>query len=804
MTNSTTRQSVADGLSFPLWKGGSRPRGMGLSARVALGTAALLFVASFVIIAIALWRLENEMTAVISNQQSALLQQTADHLAQRLQTRRAVMAALARRIAHQRITTPAALHAFIEQQESTGVLFDDFIVTNANGDVLSRLRGLNAPINVSDRNYFKRTLESRTSFVSEPVYSRASGEAVMVLSEPVFDLDERLVFVLLGSISLESRNFLSQIGRRVGDGGYQYLMTTDGVYVAHPNQGLVLQSVDRTLDPNLAQLRALAGFEGTITTTQATVTFKRIDDTPWIAAAVTPASEVQAPILALRRQAFAIAAAFAALLMPLAWWITRHQMRPLVALRDRIRRMRRDLMIEIDDAPQGGGELGDLSREFVELMRERRYAEQGLRQQRALLQSVNDALPLGLFHCDPHGQCIYVNHTYERITGLTSEQCMGEGWVKAVHADDRAALFKRWNHFTQHGHVYNGEHRMVRPDGSMSWVSVHAAPIMIDNALHGYVGSVEDITARREADRALRASELRVRTITDALPVLVGFFDAAQRYRFVNRAYERWFDRPADDIVGNTICELMGEAQYRPIERYITRALAGECVIYDREFGANETWQCQECTLIPQFDEDGATVLGCHVMTRDVTAAKLEERRLARLAEIDSLTGLANRAGFDAHLSGALRRSRETERFTALMYLDLDRFKSINDTWGHGAGDRLLRAFATRLCAALRTTDIVARLGGDEFAVIVEGLNDARTAERLAEKIVLAMEEPFELDPQWPPLIVTTSIGVAFTNGRDCDPHELVQQADAMLYEVKNSGRNGYRVTGVACGGVVV
>ena len=195
---------------------------------------------------------------------------------------------------------------------------------------------------------------------------------------------------------------------------------------------------------------------------------------------------------------------------------------------------------------------------------------------------------------------------------------------------------------------------------------------------------------------------------------------------------------------------------------------------------------------IPQLAADGRTVLGFHAVVSDITRQKLEERRLIELARVDPLTGLVNRSGFELRVAEAMDRCRSTGALMALMYLDIDRFKQINDVFGHNAGDTLLREFSSRLSQTLRSSDTVARLGGDEFTVIMEGLPRPEVASTVAAKIVQAMRAPFVIEHQT--LHVTTSIGLAFYQGDATTVEALVKQADVMLYQAKGAGRNNFQV----------
>lgn len=177
----------------------------------------------------------------------------------------------------------------------------------------------------------------------------------------------------------------------------------------------------------------------------------------------------------------------------------------------------------------------------------------------------------------------------------------------------------------------------------------------------------------------------------------------------------------------------------------------------------------------------------------DVSARKSLEQRLLHQATHDVLTGLPNRSLFHDRLSQAIARCARGGTLMAVMYLDIDKFKGINDTLGHDMGDQLLRAFSRRLVDCVRATDTVARLGGDEYAVVLESLELRKNGERIAEKIVMAMRPEFMLENR--PLSITTSIGIVFYQGKvEISQDQLIKQADEALYQAKGAGRNNYKI----------
>jgi diguanylate cyclase (GGDEF)-like protein/PAS domain S-box-containing protein len=307
------------------------------------------------------------------------------------------------------------------------------------------------------------------------------------------------------------------------------------------------------------------------------------------------------------------------------------------------------------------------------------------------------------------------------------------------------------------------------------------------------MGYAQDITAMRAVELALQLSEQRLRTVADTLPLKIAYIDAQQRFVFVNEAFRRAY-ADGDDVGGALVSDVLGAERYARREPYLLRALAGERVVFEDEEGEGDDYQCVEVTFIPETAEKNGSVVGVHAMVQDITSKKREERRLIHLARIDPLTGLMNRAGFYERLETAISRSREKEWLLAVFYVDIDRFKLVNDTHGHAVGDALIRSFATRLGENVRASDAVARLGGDEFIVVMEGIPDIKRVRTIATKLVMAMSRPFELRSEGLTLSMGASIGVAAGQACQLAAPQLVARADAMLYEAKQAGRGTYRL----------
>jgi diguanylate cyclase (GGDEF)-like protein/PAS domain S-box-containing protein len=330
-------------------------------------------------------------------------------------------------------------------------------------------------------------------------------------------------------------------------------------------------------------------------------------------------------------------------------------------------------------------------------------------------------------------------------------------------------------------------------DGAERHVSISGDPVVdASGAFRGYRGVGTDITARKQAEQALRDSAEKLRLFADNVPAMTVSYDENLRCRFANKAFAEFFGFTVKNILGKHVREVVGEDGYREMEGNLVQVLQGHPVTYQRTHTLqNGEIGHLEINLLPQIGDQGQT-LGCFAVTTDITEHKLAEERIQRVAHHDSLTGLPNRLLFNDRLNQAISLAKRDSRQFALLYLDLDRFKPVNDTLGHTAGDELLQGVAARIRHQVRESDTVARVGGDEFTVILPNIARREEAETVARKIIAALAMPFQLGSQKHSVEIGASIGVAVypTDTRDADA--LVTAADTAMYSAKQAG-NSFR-----------
>ncbi|WP_431264574.1 diguanylate cyclase domain-containing protein [Roseateles chitinivorans] len=286
-------------------------------------------------------------------------------------------------------------------------------------------------------------------------------------------------------------------------------------------------------------------------------------------------------------------------------------------------------------------------------------------------------------------------------------------------------------------------------------------------------------------------SERRLRTIADNLPVLISYIDSEERLRFLNATFRTWMGMEPEAALGRTLLEVIGPVLHAQRQPFLKAALAGVRQRFETRSETNGVARDMLAEYVPDLRPDGS-VAGVYTLATDITPFKQVERELDQLSRVDPLTGLPNRRQFESRLSESIARTRRNQRTMALMFMDLDHFKQINDSLGHAAGDVVLRAFSDRVRGAIRETDQLCRLAGDEFVLILENLHSPQEATLVAEKVLEVVKAPLTLQGQ--ALQLSTSIGIACHDGGAEGDVALLGRADDALYAAKAAGRGGWRL----------
>lgn len=400
--------------------------------------------------------------------------------------------------------------------------------------------------------------------------------------------------------------------------------------------------------------------------------------------------------------------------------------------------------------------------------------------------------PFAVYTLDREHRFAFVNQKMARQLGVDADALVGAPSDRFIVPENRA-MTEAYFREALAGQAVAYNNRVVNAKGESEDLSVVLFPVLVGGEVTHVLAFAENITERKRFERELYESREKLQLILDTVPLWVFWKDRDSVYQGANRrALEAAGVERQEQIVGLTDDALSWSrfaGVYRDEDRRVIES--GEPSLNNQQpyqlGDGSPGWV--EVSKVPLRDEDG-NIVGLLGVAHDITENKRMEVELLRRANHDSLTGLPNRAFFSAELRQAIKRAQRSSGELALLYFDIDRFKLINDTFGHDVGDKAICTFAQRARGVLRESDFLARLGGDEFVLIVEELAARADVDGVADKLVAAMQAPFALGDR--EHRVSTSIGIAFLDaGMSAD--RLIKAADDAMYLAKRAGRNCYR-----------
>lgn len=895
------------------------PSALSLKTRFSIAAAVMTLLIAAVVTMAAVLIVQRGTEQVVQQGQVARANQIADEVNQHVLLRQNALARLATDFERGNARLPDDYQSRMDHFHALNGLFSNVFMLDRGGEVVADMvnPSMRTQRNFGNRSYFIDTLRSNGPVLSEPMLSLVTNQALVMLTAPVRNAAGGIAFVLVGLIDLDRAGFMRNMASsQTGKTGYVFMLSANGMIMAHPDAKLVLHHARDSADARPELRIALAGAPAPTLATladgnEALVTLRTVPLSGWRIGSVFPTAEAYAPASTVAWKASLLAALLVLLIAPVSWLLIRRQLLPLQQLADRMR------AAEWTPATAyGGDELGELGRAFDQVMAERQRAGRAVADSERNLRLVADNVPALVAYVDNERNFVFGNKRYKAIYGSSAQDIVGKS-VREVVGEEVYAASEQYVEAALRGERVRFE-RPVTRDGVLRWDRVAYNPdIDADGKVRGYFALVNDISELKATQLVLAASEKRIRTITDNMPVLIGYIDTELRYRFCNNGYSISTGLPMSKILGHTVAEVFGVETHNSLAANMAAALRGERVsfehtpptplgrfilqydyipdidptgkvvgfyamvqnitahkdtqaalltqknllrsvadnlpalinymdadgrilfanrrhelwtgrvlneivgalatdlltpeeaaahqhFFDKALqGSTARWSFErklagevrhfECTYLSQQGVDGA--LGITCLVNDVTDAKRIEQQLSELARFDALTGLPNRMQLVERISRAIVRSGRNGSRIAVLYLDLDKFKSINDSFGHSGGDTVLCEFGRRLKACVRQSDTVGRLAGDEFVILLEGLQNEAECQLVADKIIRTMERPFDIEGV--ARIVTTSVGAASSVGPLTTVDALLKHADDALYRAKEKGRNRYAITSV-------
>ena len=425
---------------------------------------------------------------------------------------------------------------------------------------------------------------------------------------------------------------------------------------------------------------------------------------------------------------------------------------------------------------------------------ERKQMEKELEEQKNLLRQIIDEMPSPFLVKDYHGKFVITNKAVAHLYGVQNPEDM-VGKDNSDYIPDK----KQAEYFRQNVKEIMdvGETRVVYEDSydvntkkQRHFMSIKK-PFVNQKGEKQIIVLANDITEIKQAEARL----LQYQKIMSVSHDFLAYQDTNGVYQAVNDTYINAFGLTRDEIIGKSAKDLLGEEHYfNFVKPHFDRAIAGENVTY-------RAWTSYpaigkrfvEVSFYPYYNESTSTIEGVVIKVDDITDHYEAEEKLRHMADHDALTGLPNRRMFSDRLSQALNRARRHHRQVAVLFIDLDRFKVINDSLGHTMGDKVLQEIAALLLRGIRGSDTLARSGGDEFLLLLEEFNHLQDVVTICQHLLESLNSPVSVEGH--ELFVTASIGVSiFPNDADTE-EALIQSADTAMYQAKKMGRNAYQLS---------
>jgi len=397
---------------------------------------------------------------------------------------------------------------------------------------------------------------------------------------------------------------------------------------------------------------------------------------------------------------------------------------------------------------------------------------------------------------DSEGLIQWVNPAFTRTTGYAAEEAVGKGTRLLRSGLMRPDFYESLWQTIKSGKVWNGEIVNRRRDGTLYVEEMSITPVRRSGQITHFVAIKQDISERQRTEGALRESEQRFRDLFEQSLDAILVTDAEHRIIDANPAVEQLLGWSREELIGRDSLSLAADATAGD---HLLATLRDHGMIRDLETkGRTRDGGVVDIQMnaVPRWDDRG-TLLGYQAIMRNITARKRFEEELQHLAFHDWLTGLPNLALFRDRLEHAVSQADRTATRLGLVYLDLDGFKTLNDSYGHNAGDRAIQQISRRLLACFREEDTVARIGGDEFTVIIERLSGPAQLTHVLDRVVASLRTPVLIDGNR--IEMEASIGAIIHDGSDKHAgspggrtaEDLIRKADAAMYQAKR--RTGTR-----------
>ena len=831
-----------------------------LKTRVTLLTLVIFLLTLWALVFYVSQLLREDLERVIGDQQLSVVSIIADELDHQVLERFSALRIISNGIRPEEMDSPAKLQPHLDRRPFIQELFNfGLFIVGTDGRVMARTPYAPEVIGVdlSDRDYVNTALRQGQASVGKPVANRFSQEPALAIAVPIRDINGVPIGLVAGAIKLKESSFLDRITRhRYGTTGHYFLGSSQHrLIITSSNPSRIMAEIPPGKSAGLD--RIAAGYEGNLRYVntfgeEVLASTRRVPSTDWVVHTSITTREAFAPLREMQRRVLVTTLVATLLAGLILWWMLRRQLRPMadavqtLAVLSASPQPMQPLAIVQDD------EIGQLLTSFNHLLGSLAQREAALQESEFRWKFAIEGSGDGLWDWNLGDGNVFYSRRWKEMLGY-AEDAIGSGieeWERRIHPDDKAAtLAKLRDHLDGKLPVFQCEYRLLCQDGRYKWVLDRGLVIGRDPAGRPLrvIGSHHDITHRKGLEDYIEFRGQSLELVASGAPlreVLTFIVTGIERLKpdwrcgvlLLDAESQRLGQGVAPSLPDFYNAAIDGLAIGPGVGSCGTAAFTGQRVIVEdvshHPFWAAfrdlthraELGACWSQPILGTSREVLGTFAIYHrhphrpspddlVMierSASLTSIAIEREQaleeIRRLAYHDSLTKLPNRRLMSERLHLAMATSQRTGLPGALMVLDLDNFKPLNDEYGHAAGDLLLQEVARRLTDSLRETDTVARLGGDEFVAVVGGLDaeEARAADQalnIATHIATVLARPYRLSvnpDEAPPTVIqhlcSASIGVALFVGKDLSEQELIKRADMAMYQAKEAGRHTVRL----------
>ena len=784
-------------------------------ARHALKTRATLF--TLLIFVVSLWSLtvytshmlRGDLYRMLAEHQDTTVSLLAEQLDHEMAERVAALDQFAQSLSAQDFTHPEVLQLRLQHHSSFRSHFSGgSFVTNPRGVAIadSDLDGKRLGLSYQDRDYVREALAAKHVVIGQPILGRVRNAPVVGMASAVRGVDGQVMGVVAGILDLGQSTFL--------DRTVHPHFSKSGTYcvVDRAHRTIVLCSdASANLQPlqqgaSVQMDRFLEGREGSAIYRDARsqemlASVRGVPAAQWFVMGSIPTTEAFAPVQALQRRMVGATLFLTLVVCALTWLMLRRQLSPLINAAAHLSALSVNDHLPAPLPIAREDEVGALIGAFNRLMSQLEQRERALQESDERFRLAFENANVGMCLVDLQGRLTRVNRQMSAMMGYTKAELEAMD-VNAIAHPDYTELSPAFIHGAQSGGDDHASFEKVYLHKDGHPVHGYVSSTLLRNLAGepmGFISHVMDITERKRSEEKL---QLAANVFTHAREGIM-ITNAQGDIMDVNATFTAITGYTRDEVLGRNPRLLASGKQDKSFYTALWSALQ------DQGHWSGEVWNRRkdgeifaEMLTISAVRGAGSAVLQYVALFSDITRRKTLEAQVQQLAFYDPLTQLPNRRLLSDRLAQALVQSGRSAQWGAVLFLDLDNFKPLNDAHGHGAGDLLLVEVANRLRRAVRGIDTVARIGGDEFVVVVGELGADRESAQtqglaVAEKIRLSLAEPYHLSvhpSDTPESVVehhcTASVGLALYGQQHVPADQLLQWADAAMYEAKALGRN--------------